>query len=100
MIRVVIYLLIVGLLAAATVWLADRPGDVMITWLNFRVETSVMVLAVAAATIAVLAVMLWTIVRTILRSPDTLRFHLRMRRGMRGYHTVSQGLIAVGSGDV
>ena len=34
MIRVVIYLLIVGLLAAGAVWLADRPGDVMITWQN------------------------------------------------------------------
>ena len=100
MIRVVIYLVIVGLLAAATVWLADRPGDVMITWQNRRIETSVMVLAVAVAAIAVFTVMLWTILRAIVRSPDTLRFYLRMRRGMRGYHAVSQGLVAVGSGDV
>jgi HemY protein len=100
MIRVVIYLVIVGLLAAATVWLADRPGDVMITWQNRRIETSVMVLAVAVAAIAVFTVMLWTILRAVLRSPETLRFYLRMRRGMRGYHAVSQGLIAVGSGDV
>ena len=100
MIRVVIYLVIVGLLAAATVWLADRPGDVLITWQNRRIETSVMVLAVAMVTIAVFTVMLWTILRAVLRSPETLRFYLRMRRGMRGYHAVSQGLVAVGSGDV
>jgi HemY protein len=100
MIRVVIYLVIVGFLAAAAVWLADRPGDVMITWQKFRIETSVMVLAVVVAAIAVFTTMLWTIIRAILRSPGTLRFYLRMRRGMRGYHAVSQGLIAVGSGDV
>jgi len=100
MIRVVIYLIIVGLLAAGAVWLADRPGDVMITWQNIRIETSVMVLAVTVAAVAVSAVLLWTVVRAILRSPDALRFHLRMRRGMRGYHAVSQGLIAVGSGDM
>ncbi|MPZ38883.1 MAG: heme biosynthesis protein HemY [Rhizobiales bacterium] len=100
MIRVIIYLLVVGVLAAGAVWLADRPGDVMITWQNFRVETSVMVLVVAVAAIAVATVMLWTIVRAVLRSPESLRFHLRMRRGMRGYHAVSQGLVAVGSGDV
>jgi len=100
MIRVVVYLLIVGLLAAAFVWLADRPGDVLITWLGFKIETSVMALAVAVAAVAALTAMLWTIVRAIWRSPDTLRFYLRMRRGMRGYHAVSQGLIAVGSGDV
>ena len=100
MIRVVIYLLVVGLLAAAAVWLADRPGDVLITWQGHKIETSVMVLAVAVAAIAVLSAMLWTITRAIWRSPDTLRFYLRMRRGMRGYHAVSQGLVAVGSGDV
>src|SRR5258705_4062540 len=100
MIRVIIYLLIVGVLAAGAVWLADRPGDVVITWMNSRIETSVMVLVVAVAAIAGFTVMVWTIVRAILRSPDALRFHLRMRRGMRGYHAVSQGLVAVGSGDV
>ncbi len=100
MIRVIFYLLIVGVLAAGAVWLADRPGDVMITWQKFRIETSLMVLAVAVAAVAALTVLLWTMVRAILRSPDTLRFYLRMRRGMRGYHAVSQGLIAVGSGDV
>ena len=47
MIRVVIYLVIVGLLALGAVWLADRPGDVVITWQNQRIETSVMVLIIA-----------------------------------------------------
>ena len=44
MIRVVVYLVVVGLLAFGAVWLADRPGDVAITWLGRRIETSVMVL--------------------------------------------------------
>ena len=38
MIRVVIYLVVVGILAFAAVWLADRPGDVVITWQNRRIE--------------------------------------------------------------
>ena len=45
MIRVVIYLVVIGILAFAAVWLADRPGDVVITWQGRRIETSVMVLA-------------------------------------------------------
>ena len=99
MIRVVIYLVIVGLLAFAAVWLADRPGDVLITWQNWRIETSVMMLAVGVVIVAVLAAMLWSIVRAILRTPDVLWLYLRARRGVRGYLAVSQGLIAVGSGD-
>jgi len=99
MIRVVIYLLIVGVIAVAAVWLADRPGDVLITWQGRRIETEVIYLVIAVVAIAVLTSVLWSIIRAIRRSPETLRFYLRMRRGMRGYHAVSQGLIAVGSGD-
>jgi HemY protein len=100
MIRVVAYLLIVALLAFGAVWFADRPGEVAITWQGRRIETSVMVLITAVAAVAVGTVMLWAVVRAILRSPDVLSLYLRTRRGVRGYLAVSQGLIAVGSGDV
>src|SRR6266851_915202 len=68
MIRVLVYLVIVGLLAFAAV--------------------------------AVAAVLLWSIVRAIWRSPGLIARHLENRRGVRGYLAVSRGLIAVGSGDV
>jgi HemY protein len=100
MIRVVLYLVVVGLLAVGAAWLADRPGDVLITWQGRRIETSVMVLIMSVMAFATLAVMLWSIARAILRSPDILSAYLRMRRGARGYLALSQGLIAVGSGDV
>ena len=99
MIRVVIYLVITALLAVVAVWFADRPGEVAVTWQGYRIETSVMMLLVAMATVAVVAVMLWSLVRAIWRSPDTLARYLSIRRGVRGYLAVSQGLIAVGSGD-
>jgi HemY protein len=99
MIRVVLYLVLVGLLAVGAAWLADRPGDVVITWQGRRIETSVMVLIMVVMAFATLAVMLWSIARTILRSPEILSAHLRMRRGARGYVALSHGLIAIGSGD-
>ncbi len=40
MIRVVIYLVIVGLLALAAAWLADRPGEVAITWQGWAAMNS------------------------------------------------------------
>ena len=100
MIRVVIYLLIVAGLACAAVWFADRPGEVAITWQGWRVDTSVMVLAAAVAAVVVAAVLLWSLIRALIRSPDVLSLYLRTRRGVRGYQAVSQGLVAVASGDV
>src|SRR5262245_64193120 len=99
MIRVVIYLVAVGILAFAAVWLADRPGDVVITGQIRRIEMSVMVLAVGIVIVAVLFAVFWNVVRVIMRAPDVLWLYLRTRRGVRGYIAVSRGLIAVGTGD-
>ena len=54
MIRVVLFLIVVGALALGVAWLADRPGDVVITWQGMRIETSLMVLG--AALLAAMAV--------------------------------------------
>ena len=100
MIRVVFFLLVVGALALGTAWLADRPGDVIVTWQGMRIETSLMVLAAAIlAAMAVLAV-IWTLFRAIFSSPFIFRRHLHRRRGERAYEAISRGLIAVGSGDL
>src|SRR6516225_3414274 len=99
MIRVLVYLVIVAVLAFGAVWFAERPGDVAITWQGRRIDTSVMVLAAAVAAVAVASVMAWSILRAIVRAPDVVSRYMRIRRGERGYRAVSQGLIAVGSGD-
>src|SRR5262249_49463013 len=99
MIRVLVYLVIVALLAFGAVWFAERPGDVAITWQGRRIDTSVMVLVAAVAAIAAASVLAWSILRAIVRAPDAMSRYRRIRRGVRGYRAVSQGLIAVGSGD-
>jgi HemY protein len=100
MIRVVIFLILVGLLALGAAWLADRPGDVVVTWQGMHIETSVMVLA-AGLLVAVAALMLlWTLLSALLRSPFILRRHLHRRRGERAYEAISCGLVAIGAGDL
>ena len=99
MIRVIFYLILVAALAFGAVWMADRPGEVAITWQGTRIDTSVLVLIAAVAAVAVATVVLWSILRAIVRAPATIARYRRYRRGVRGYLAVSQGLIAVGSGD-
>jgi HemY protein len=99
MIRVLLFLALVALIAFGVVWFADRPGDVAIVWQGYRIETSVMVALVAVAIVALIAVIVWSIVRTILRSPDLIAMFMSHRRGVRGYLAISRGLIAIGAGD-
>jgi HemY protein len=99
MTRVVIFLVIVGLVALGAVWLAERPGDVVITWQGERVETSVMVLAAAVVAVAALATALWSLLRAIVRAPSDMRRRRHARRSARGFAALSRGLLAVASGD-
>jgi HemY protein len=100
MIRVVLFLIVVGALALGVAWLADRPGDVVVTWQGWRIETSLMVLGAAVlAAMAMLAV-LWSLLSALVRSPFMLRRHLHGRRGERAYEAISRGLIAAGAGDL
>jgi len=100
MIRVVLFLMVVGVLALGEAWLADRPGDVVVTWQGFRAETSLMVMAAALLVAVAVLMAVWSIARAIVRSPAVLARRRRERRGARAYAAISQGLIAVGSGDI
>lgn len=100
MIRVVLFLVIVGLLALGAAWFVDRPGDVTIKWLGLEIETSVMFAAAVVIAVAVAAVMVWSLVRMALQSPRRIARAMDERRRNRGHLALSRGLIAIGAGDV
>jgi HemY protein len=99
MIRVVVFLLATAVAALGVVWLADRPGTVAITWLGYRADTSVMVAMVAVGVVALAAIALWSLLRSLLGSPKLFSLALRERQRRKGYEAISQGLIAIGAGD-
>lgn len=99
MIRVVLFLLVVGALSFGVAWLADRPGDVVITWQGLRIETSLMVLGGAVLVLMAILAALWILISFVLRSPTIVARMRRERRDARAYEAISNGLVAVGSGD-
>jgi len=100
MIRVVLFLVSVALIAWGFAWVADRPGDVAVTWLGYHIETSAMVAALAIGALMVVLMLLWTILRGILRSPEQVSLFFRHRRAVKGYLALTRGLIAIGAGDL
>ena len=63
MIRIILFLISVLVVAWGFAWVADRPGEIAITWMGYRVETSVIVAAFAAAALVLIILMIWSIVR-------------------------------------
>src|SRR5919112_412508 len=95
-------LVFIGLLcvaAFAAVWLADRPGTVLITFGGYEIQMSVAVAAIALAGVALALALLWSLVTGLIQLPSRLTFASRARRRSRGYQAVSRGMVAVGAGD-
>ncbi len=99
MLRLLFYLIVVGLIGAAAAWLAGNPGELAITWLGYRIETSVfMSIAVLLLGLAV-ALLLWSALRGIIGAPGRLIARMREQREARGRDALRQGIFAVGAGD-
>ena len=100
MIRIVLFLVSVTLIAVGFAWVADRPGEVAINWMGYRIETSVMVAAFVIVALVIAAMLVWSLVRAIIRSPEQVSLFFRHRRAVKGYLAISRGLIAIGAGDL
>ena len=101
MIRIILFLALIAAAAAGAAWVADQPGEVVMSWggsTRARMELPVFVLLVGIAVIA--GVILWSILRGLWRTPDRMRRRRHEKRHARGRHAITQGLLAIGHGDV
>ncbi len=99
MIRILLWLALVLVAGIGFAWLADRPGEMVMTFQGYEYRVSLMVAATALAALFVALAVVWWIVGAVWNSPQTLRRHFRARRRDRGYQSLSTGLIAAGAGD-
>jgi HemY protein len=99
MIRLVAYLLAVLVVAISLAWLADRPGNLVIRWQGWDIETTVFRAVVLLAIVIGFLTFLGAIVRHVWTSPATVGRYLNQRRQERGLDALSGGLIALGAGD-
>jgi HemY protein len=99
MIRIILFLVLIALAAAGAAWVADQTGDVVLSSGSWRIETSLPVFALALGVIIVAAVLAWSILRGLWRTPHRIRHARRERRHARGRHAITHGLLAIGHGD-
>ncbi|RCS22427.1 heme biosynthesis protein HemY [Phyllobacterium salinisoli] len=99
MLRILFFVLVVLVLGGGFAWLADRPGDLTITFAGMRYEVTLMVAATAVVAVVAAVMLIWWLIKSIIRSPYALQRHFRARKRDRGYQSLSTGLIAAGAGD-
>lgn len=97
--RLALFVIVTALVVAAAVWLADRPGEVVIHWQGWRVDTTVPVLVLALIAILTVSSVALRLTRGIVGFPRRLLAARRARRTRDGYRALSDGLAAIASGD-
>jgi len=99
MVRIILFLVLIAAAAAGAAWVADQTGDVALSWGGWRVETSLPVFALAFGVTVVAAMLAWSILRALWRTPEKIKRARRERRHARGRHAITHGLLAIGHGD-
>ncbi|OAN49115.1 hypothetical protein A6A04_03060 [Paramagnetospirillum marisnigri] len=97
--RLLAFLLVTALVVAGAVWLADRPGEVVIRWQGWRIDTTVPVLLGALVVVFALLAGLNRVIRLVFGAPGRMLAARRAKRTRKGYVALSDGLAAVASGD-
>src|SRR5947209_2121496 len=97
--RIILFLILIALAAAGAAWIAEQTGDVALSWGVWRVHTSLPVFVLALGIIIAAAMLAWSVLRGLWRTPERLRRRRRERRHARGRHAITHGLLAVGHGD-
>lgn len=99
MIRTLWFMAKVAVVIAIAIWLAEHPGTLTVEWQGFVVNTS-FAMAVLVTVVALGAsAILYRLYRIIRYAPSNLAGYSRARRREKGYHALTQGLVAVAAGD-
>jgi HemY protein len=99
MIRIILFLLLIALAAWGATWVADQPGDVLVTLPGWSAHPSLPVFVLLLGIAIAAAILVWTILLALWRLPKRVKRSRRERRVARGRHAVTQGLLAIGHGD-
>ncbi|MBB4374759.1 HemY protein [Bradyrhizobium sp. cir1] len=99
MLRIVLFLVLIALAAAGAAWVADQPGDLVLTAGSFRASTTLPRFVFLLGLFAAAVVLVWSILTTIWRMPGRMRRRRHEKRHARGRHAITHGLLAIGHGD-
>lgn len=99
MIRILFYLGLIFAAGLGLAWLADRPGELVVTLGGYEYKATLLVAATALAALVGTILIVWWVIAGVWNSPRAISRYFRARKRDRGYQALSTGLIAAGAGD-
>ena len=99
MVRLIGFLIGVAMIAAGLAWLADRPGDLVVQWQGYEIETSVFRAIVLLTGLVFAVLIVWSLARNAWHGPAAVGGIIAKRRQQQGIEALSSGMIALGAGD-
>ncbi|EJF91544.1 heme biosynthesis protein HemY [Bartonella tamiae] len=100
MIRVLLYVILVACIGAGFAWIASNPSDLVMTFGDHRITFSLLTAVTIFAIVLVVLWLLTRILRLLFATPKNIARHFDQQRQKKGQETLSNGLLAVLSGDV
>ena len=97
--RIILFLVLIALAAMGAAWVADQNGEFLLTGDGWQAHTSLPKFALLLGIVIVAAILVWSLLRALWRTPAKIRHHRRERRQARGRHAITHGLLAIGHGD-
>lgn len=97
-----IFFFIVALAVAAygLEWLIEQPGSLTLEFAGQHIETTIPVAVAGLLLLVAAIIVIWAVVVALIRLPRRMAGGSRERRKAKGLDVLSQGLVAVGAGDV
>ena len=98
-VRVFLSLVAFAAVAVAAAWLTETPGAVTLEWRDWRVDTSVAMLALFVVLLFLSGAGIYQVWRLFLRAPKATMEGRAARRRENGYLALTRGMVAVAAGD-
>lgn len=99
LLRSLVFFVTVGVVITAGLWFADRPGQVELNWLGYRIDAGMHVIIVGVLLVTLLLVVLYRLWWAIMRVAPGVGRIWRESRQRKGYAALTDGLVAVAAGD-
>ncbi len=99
MFRALLFAIKVGLVAAAAMWVVNRPGEAQLDWLGYHITMHVGVVLLGLLVILLFILALHRMVLAIAALPKSWKTRRKKGQQEKGYQSLTQGLTAVAAGD-